>query len=41
MNRIKNIRPGVLVIPDAGLKLKPGQVVEVERLTAAAQDTNR
>ena len=37
MNRIKNIRPGVLVIPDAGLKLKPGQVVEVERLTKQIQ----
>jgi len=39
MNRIKNIRPGVLVIPDAGLKLKPGQVVEVERLTKQIEDT--
>ena len=29
--------PGVLVIPDAGLKLKPGQVVEVERLTKQIQ----
>mgnify|MGYP000975329684 CR=1 FL=1 len=37
MNRIKNIRPGILVIPDAGLKLKPGQVVEVERLTKQIQ----
>ena len=37
MNRIKNIRPGILVIPDAGLKLMPGQVVEVERLTKQIQ----
>jgi hypothetical protein len=33
MLRIKNIRPGILVIPDAGLKLNPGQVVEVEERT--------
>ncbi|PIY05628.1 MAG: hypothetical protein COZ20_02970, partial [Gallionellales bacterium CG_4_10_14_3_um_filter_54_96] len=37
MNRIKNIRPGILVIPDAGLKLKPGQVVEVEHFTKQIQ----
>ena len=37
MNRIKNIRPGILVIPDAELKLMPGQVVEVERLTKQIQ----
>ncbi len=35
MNRIKNIRPGVLVIADAELRLEPGQVVEAERLTKA------
>jgi hypothetical protein len=33
MLRIKNIRPGILVIPDAGLKLNPGQVVEIEERT--------
>jgi hypothetical protein len=33
MLRIKNIRPGILVIPDAGLKLNPGQVVEIEART--------
>lgn len=33
MLNIKNIRPGVLVIPDAGLKLTPGQVIEVEEGT--------
>lgn len=33
MLTIKNIRPGILVIPDAGLKLKPGQTVEIEKGT--------
>ncbi|MBT8339248.1 MAG: hypothetical protein HKP58_03905 [Desulfatitalea sp.] len=33
MLTIKNIRPGILVIPDAGLKLKPGQAVDIERAT--------
>jgi predicted AlkP superfamily phosphohydrolase/phosphomutase len=33
MLTIKNIRPGILVIPDAGLKLNPGQVVEIEEST--------
>ncbi len=31
MRTIKNIRPGILVIPDAGLKLKPGQTVDIEK----------
>lgn len=33
MLTIKNIRPGILVIPDADLKLKPGQVVDIEKGT--------
>ena len=33
MFTIKNIRPGILVIPDAGLKLKPGQAVDIEKST--------
>ena len=33
MIKIKNIRPGILVIPDASLKLNPGQVVEIEKYT--------
>jgi hypothetical protein len=33
MLTIKNIRPGILVIPDAGLKLKPGQMVDIEKGT--------
>lgn len=28
MEKLKNVRPGVLVIADAGLKLTPGQTVE-------------
>jgi hypothetical protein len=31
MFTIKNIRPGILVIPDAGLELKPGQAVDIEK----------
>lgn len=30
---IKNIRPGIVVIPDAGLRLVPGQTVEVREPT--------
>ncbi len=33
MLTIKNIRQGILVIPDAGLKLKPGQTVDIEKGT--------
>lgn len=33
MEKLKNIRPGMLVIADASLKLTPGQVVEVETPT--------
>ena len=33
MFTIKNIRPGILVIPDAGLKLMPGQTVDIEKGT--------
>ena len=33
MITIKNIRPGILVIPDAGLRLTPGQKVEVNEPT--------
>jgi hypothetical protein len=31
--RIKNVRPGILIIADAGLKLGPGESREVEELT--------
>lgn len=33
MLTIKNVRPGILIIPDAGLKLFPGEVVQVEEQT--------
>ncbi len=33
MIRIKNLRGGWLFIPDAGLKLRAGQVASVEKLT--------
>jgi hypothetical protein len=33
MSTIKNIRPGILVIPDAKLRLRPGQTVEVGQPT--------
>lgn len=33
MITIKNIRPGILVIPDAGLRLTPGQSAEVREPT--------
>jgi len=33
MIKLKNVRPGVLIVADAGLRLAPGQVVEVESLT--------
>ncbi|HUT54392.1 MAG TPA: hypothetical protein VM658_13470 [bacterium] len=31
--KVKNVRPGILVVPDAGLRLAPGAVVEVKALT--------
>lgn len=31
--QIKHMRPGVLVVADAGLRFGPGQVLEVEALT--------
>lgn len=33
MEKLKNVRRGILVIADARLKLTPGQTVEVETLT--------
>jgi hypothetical protein len=33
MLTIKNVRPGILIIPDAGLKLFPGEVAPVEEQT--------
>lgn len=34
MKKVKNVRPGVLIIADARLRLEPGEVLEVEYLTA-------
>jgi len=31
--KVKNVRPGILVVPDAGLRLAPGAVAEVKALT--------
>ncbi len=33
MLTIKNVRPGILIIPDAGLKLYPGEVAPIEERT--------
>jgi len=33
MFKVKNVRPGILIIADAGLRLEPGRVLEVEDLT--------
>jgi len=33
MTTIKNVRSGILVIPDAGLKLQPGETVSIEKHT--------
>lgn len=37
MIKIKNVRPGILIIADAGLKLAPGESVEIETLTPQAR----
>lgn len=34
MTRLKNVRAGIVIIADAGLKLAPGESVAVDRLTA-------
>ena len=31
--KVKNVRAGIVIISDAGLKLAPGEVVELDRLT--------
>lgn len=38
MVKIKNVRPGILIIADAGLKLAPGESRDVEQLTPQAKD---
>lgn len=37
MIKVKNVRPGILVIADAGLKLAPGESADVENLTVQMQ----
>lgn len=34
MIKVKNVRPGLLLIADAGLKLAPGETASVEKLTS-------
>ena len=31
--KLKNVRPGILMIPEAGIRLSPGAVVEVTEIT--------
>jgi len=33
MTKVKNVRPGVLIIADARMRLEPGEVLEVEFLS--------
>ncbi len=35
--KLKNARPGILMVPDAGLRLSPGEVVEVMGLTRGTE----
>jgi len=35
--KLKNVRPGILIIADAGLKLAPGETIELEKLTKQAE----
>lgn len=37
MIKIKNVRPGILIIADAGLKLAPGESRELNELTPQAK----
>ena len=37
MTKVKNVRAGIVIIADAGLKLAPGESVSVDRLTAQMQ----
>lgn len=34
MTKVKNVRAGIVIIADAGLKLAPGETVSVDKLTA-------
>jgi hypothetical protein len=37
VTKVKNVRAGIVIIADAGLKLAPGESVSVDRLTAQMQ----
>jgi hypothetical protein len=37
MIKVKNVRPGILIIADTGLKLSPGEFVDVDNLTVQMQ----
>lgn len=37
MIKVKNVRPGILIIPDSKLKLSPGETVELSDISAQAQ----
>ena len=37
MTKVKNVRPGILIIPDSKLKLSPGETVELSDISAQAQ----
>lgn len=37
MTKIKNVRPGILIIADAGLKLAPGESRDLDELTPQAK----
>ena len=37
MAKVKNVKPGMVIIADAGLKLGPGEVADVNRLTSQAE----
>ena len=34
MTKVKNVRPGILIIADARMRLEPREVLEVEKLTS-------
>lgn len=37
MIKVKNVRPGILIIPDSRLKLSPGETVEMSEISAQVQ----
>ncbi len=41
VTKVKNVRAGIVIIADAGLKLAPGETVSVDKLTAQMQLCSR